>query len=154
MAIDWAVGKILVLAFSGILFLSTFSIVLRWFKMSFQWIDPLVRHLVFLSIFLGAIIATSKKSHIAIDIVGRLLKARGKSREVIILRRMILVLSSLTCFWLTKASFHFFLIELEFGKKIFWGIDSGILVGIIPLAMLVLGLRFLLVLGTEIEENH
>ena len=56
--------------------LSITGIVLRWFNIAFLWIDPLVRHLVFICTFLGGAIATGRGTHIGIDIIGRLLESR------------------------------------------------------------------------------
>ena len=56
-AIDNAIEKRNSVSFNwmrdGHAFLSVTNIFLRWFDMTIYWVEPLVRHLVFLSAFLG-----------------------------------------------------------------------------------------------------
>ena len=63
--LDYALEKIafyiLGTCLFGMLFFTLFNIVARWFGMSFLWIDPLVRHMVFLSAFMGAVMATGRE---------------------------------------------------------------------------------------------
>ena len=63
---------LLVISVVLMLFLSVLNIFLRWGNTTIFWIEPLVRHLVFLSAFLGGILATGRKNHIGIDIIGTL----------------------------------------------------------------------------------
>ena len=56
----------------AMLIISTLSIFLRWFQVSFLWTDPLVRHLVFITAFLGGSLATGANNHIRIDLAGKL----------------------------------------------------------------------------------
>ena len=57
-----------------ILTLAVLAIVLRWLGSSVMWIEPLVRHLVFLSAFLGGSVATSKRVHIKVDLLTKLVE--------------------------------------------------------------------------------
>ena len=66
-------GYSLVISILAILIFSSLTIVLRWFQINLMWIDPLVRHLVFLSTFLGGVIATGRGTHIGIDLVSKIL---------------------------------------------------------------------------------
>ncbi|MBF0299690.1 MAG: TRAP transporter small permease subunit, partial [Oligoflexia bacterium] len=61
----------LVVAIFAMLSLTIFAIIMRLFHITSLWIDPLVRHLVFLSAFLGGSLAISRKQLIAIDIVAK-----------------------------------------------------------------------------------
>ena len=56
------------------LLLSVINIFLRWGEMTPYWVEPLVRHLVFLSAPLGGVIATGRRNHIGIDILQRWLE--------------------------------------------------------------------------------
>ena len=69
---------ILVISLLAILCFSVMNIILRQFGVSFMWLEPFVRHLVFLATFLGGVLATGKGNHIGIDILKRFLEEKGK----------------------------------------------------------------------------
>lgn len=126
-----------------ILTLAVLAIVLRWLGSSVMWIEPLVRHLVFLSAFLGGSIATSKRVHIKVDLLTKLVE---KSHSKILKwfhSNLISLFCFIVCFFLTKAGWDFFLVEQEFGAPAFLNIHSSYLVAIIPFGMGLIGLRFL-----------
>lgn len=126
-----------------ILFLSVLSIILRWLGQSVMWMEPLTRHLVFLSAFLGASLATTRNEHIKVDVLTKLLD-RSSSRVLHWGHKNIVSLFCfLVCGALMKSGWDFFLSEKEFGAPSFLDIHSSILVGIIPLGMGLLTLRFL-----------
>lgn len=137
--------KMLVLTVFLMLFISVFAIILRWFSASFFWIEPLVRHLVFLCAFFGGILATGAGTHIAIDIVGQYLKEKKSTHFVNIIKTISSLVSMLTLLWLTKAGIDFCIVEFEYGKAVFWGIHSGFLVAIIPVGVFVIAIRFLVI---------
>lgn len=132
-----------------ILGLAVTSIFLRWGGISFMWLEPLTRHLVFLSAFLGGSLATSKDVHIKVDLLTKLVE---KSDSVILhwLHKNII---SLFCFIvvlaLSKSAYDFFLSEKEYGAPALLGLHSSVLVAIIPLGLGLITLRFfnLLILG-------
>ena len=133
----------------GILSLAVMSILFRWGGKSFMWLEPLIRHMVFLSAFLGGSLATSKDVHIRVDLLTRLVE---KSDSVIIhwLHKNIISLFCLiTVSALLKSSFDFYLSEKEFGAPSILGIHSSVYVGIIPFGMGLIALRFFnqLILG-------
>jgi TRAP-type C4-dicarboxylate transport system permease small subunit len=126
-----------------ILFLSVLSIILRWLGSSLLWLEPLVRHLVFLSAFLGGSLATSKGVHIKIDLLTHLIdKSQSK-----ILKWFHKNLVSLFCFvttlFLLKSGLDFYSIEKEFAGEAFLNLKSSTLVGIIPFGLALISLRFL-----------
>lgn len=133
----------LVFCVLSMLFLTLFGIVLRWFDTAFLWIDPLVRHLVFLSAFLGGTMATGKGSHIGIDVVSKILESKGMKDSILTLKRTTYIVSVIVVGWLAYAAFQFMKVELEFGKEAFLGIHSGVLVGIIPFGFFLIMFRFL-----------
>lgn len=122
--------------------LTVVTIVMRWFNSSIHWVEPFVRHLVFLSTFLGGVLATGRGQHIGIDIIGKWLESRHMDKALIHIRRIISLTSFLTLFWMIYASYEFFIIELKYGKEVFWGIKSGHLVGIIPFGFSLIAYRF------------
>lgn len=138
-----------------ILGLAVLSILLRWLGMSPLWLEPLVRHLVFASAFLGGSLATSKGVHIKVDLLTHFVeKSRSK-----ILRWLHTNLISLFCFLTTlgllKSALDFYAVEKEFGSPAFLEIHSSYLVGIIPVGIGLICLRFLnrLLLGIFIGEK-
>ncbi len=125
-----------------ILGLAVLSIFLRWCGISPNWLEPLIRHLVFLSAFLGGSLATSKGAHIKIDLITHLVE-NAKSRFFYWLHRnMITLFCLITTLVLTKSSYDFFSVEREFGGEAFLGLHSSVLVAIIPFGMSLISLRF------------
>ncbi len=142
-----------------ILGLAVTAIVLRWLGSSPLWIEPLVRHLVFATAFLGGSLATSKGAHIKVDLLTHLVE-RSRSPVVHWLHRNLVVLFCLiTTISLVKASWDFFLVEREYGAPAFLEIHSAWLVAIIPVGMGLIALRFFnrLILGLfqgDSRERH
>lgn len=141
---DKATVGLLVVAVLTMLFFSVLTIVLRWFGTGLMWVEPFVRHLVFMSTFLGGILATGRGSHIGIDISTKFLEAKGFHHIVKQAQRIIYLASFSTMVWLSYASLAFVRQELEFGKVSFMGITSGQLVTMIPIGFALIALRFLL----------
>jgi TRAP-type C4-dicarboxylate transport system permease small subunit len=142
-----------------ILLFSVISIVLRWSGESVMWIDPMVRHLVFLSAFLGGSLATSKNVHIRIDIVTKLLEMSGSKTLKWLHANIVSLFCLITTITLMITSYQFFTIEQEFGAPSFLDIHSSWLVAIIPFGMGLIALRFLnvLLLGIlngDSREHH
>ncbi len=146
--IDQFVGGIafygIVIAVVLMLSLTILNIALRWFNTSFEWIDPLVRHLVFLSAFLGGTLATGEDNHIRIDLATKILENKKMPKTKIWLERIVILITCVATIFLAQAGLDFAKIELEFGKVVFLGIHSGFLAGIIPFGMGLLTLRFIL----------
>lgn len=156
--LEKVIGHALVINVLSMLLLSVLGIVLRWFQISFPWIDPLVRHLVFLSAFLGGALASGKGRHIAIDIISKYLESVNNHKTLKMIKALTIFVSVFTCFWLIDASIEFAKSEFEYGKANFFGIHSGYLVSIIPFGFGLIVIRFifgLLMIGNsspEVEE--
>lgn len=135
------------------LILSLSSIVLRWFGISFYWIDPLVRHLVFVGAFLGGSLATARNQNIKIDLLTRYLEHKNNVKLKKIFQQIITLITIVIVLILVKSSWDFVKVELEFGKEVFWGIHSAFLVGIIPLGFLLLSLRLVCRLCLNINDE-
>ena len=133
----------LVVAVFAMLTFSVLTIVFRWFQITCLWFEPLVRHLVFSSTFLGGVIATGRGTHISIDIVGRYLENSGSKHRRIWLARTVALCCVLVLGWLIYASWKFVQVELQYGKEVFWGLHSGFLVAVIPVGFGLIGYRFL-----------
>lgn len=123
--------------------LAVIAIVLRWMGMSNMWIEPLTRHLVFLSAFFGGSLATSKNVHIKVDVLTKLVE-RSRSKILhFVVRNIVTLFCLITTFALMKTSWDFYLVEKEYGAPAFLNIHSAYLVGIIPFGMGLIMLRFL-----------
>ncbi|MBT4790987.1 MAG: TRAP transporter small permease [Halobacteriovoraceae bacterium] len=119
------------------------NIVMRWFQLSAYWIEPMVRHLVFTAAFLGASLATSNKQHIKIDILARFLaNSQNKQLEVWV-ERLVTIITIVATIILTIAAIDLVKVESEFGKAVFWGIHSSVLIGIIPFGVGLISLRLI-----------
>jgi len=140
--VELITSKLLVFTVISMLLLSVSSIVLRWMGISFLWLDPLVRHLVFICTFLGGVIATGRGTHIGIDIIGKQLEVRHLEHYQILINRVIYLASASILVWMIKAAIDFTKIEFEYGKEEFLGIHGGYLVSIIPIGFSVIALRY------------
>lgn len=140
-------SSILVCSLVLMLLLPVLNIIARWFQVSFLWTEPLLRHLVLLSAFMGAILATGRGSHIKIDLVSRALEAGERGRLAKAVKIFVGAVSFLACFFLARAGYDLAKIEFEFGTEAMLGIHSGVLVSIIPFGFTLLGARFLTVLA-------
>lgn len=136
--------------------LTVLNISLRWFNVSILWIDPFVRHLVFMSAFLGGVLATGKDNHIRIDLIGKVLEKYNKKSLSLWITRLNFSVAILATLLLAKAGVDFTKVEMEFGKEAFLGIHSGILTAIIPFGMSLIGLRFFLrlLLTTSLNKTR
>lgn len=132
-----------------ILSLAVFAIILRWLGSSLMWIEPLIRHLVFLSAFLGGSLATSKNVHIKVDLFTKLLEMSHSKIIHWIHKNLVSLFCLIVCLVLAKSGWDFYLVEKEFGTPGFLHIHSATLVGIIPFGMGLIALRFFnqLILG-------
>ena len=126
------------------LFLTLMNIAMRWFEFSLHWVDPLVRHLVFISAFLGGTLAIGTRHHIKIDLLGRIFEHLNKKSFNKMVDIITTIVSIIACVILTMASVDLAAIEFEFGKTVFLGIHSGVLISIIPFGMGLMSIRFFL----------
>lgn len=124
--------------------LTLLNISLRWFEVSFLWIEPLVRHLVFIAAFLGGSLATGEKHHIKIDVLSRLLEKFEKKRLIELLDIVITLVTFVAAVTLLNASIDLSQVEFEYGKEEFLNIHSGYLVSIIPAGMALISMRLLM----------
>lgn len=132
----------LIFAVSGMLSLAILNIVLRWFSVTILWVEPLIRHLVFLSAFMGGTLATGRKTHIGIDILGKYFESKNMMDAHRWVGRVIAIVSTITLIVLVKAGMDFVSVEAQYGKEAFLGIHSKYLVAIIPFGMSLIAYRF------------
>lgn len=158
-ALDNGLEKIsrfgLIFCLFTILSFAFLAIVLRWMGSSVMWIDPMVRHLVFLSAFFGGSLATKSNVHIKVDLLTKLVEASSSKFVHWLHRNIISFFCFLTTAILVKSAWDFFLVEKEFGAPAFLGIHSSMLVFIIPFGMGLICLRFMnqLLLGLFLGDK-
>ncbi|MFV0436716.1 MAG: TRAP transporter small permease [Desulfopila sp.] len=111
------------------------------------WADPLLRYLVLWSGLLGAVMATSRNEHIAIDLAAYLVP----ERLLPLVRLTCQLFSLLTAAALTWAAILFLQTEIEFGGPGLLAIKSWVWNLIFPLAFGLITLRYLILLiGTAL----
>ena len=134
----------LVLSVLAMLGLSVLNIVLRWFNAHVMWIEPSVRYLVVISAFLGGVIATGRRTHIAIDIIGKYFESKKMEGAHLWIKRATDLISLVTLFFLTGACINFVYEEAAYGKIVFLGIHAKFLAMILPVGFGLMALRFFL----------
>jgi len=127
----------------AIFLLSLFNLSLRLFQVNLQWIDPLVRHLAILCLFLGGVVATGRGDHFRINLINK-----------IWITRFVMFISCCVLLWFMKAGIDFTVLEMEFTKDVGLGfLKSGHLVSIIPIGSAIIALRFFLLLLLSFEGS-
>ena len=104
------------------------------------WVDPLVRHLVLWIALLGASIATRENRHISIDILSGYLSPAHRQR----VQGGVQLFSAFICLLLVHPAIRFLQNDYQAGKILALGIPMWLSQSIMPIIMLVLGVRFLL----------
>ena len=137
-------GSSLILVVSIFLMLgfSLLIIGLRWIDISIPWFESFVRHLVLLATFLGGVLATGRGTHIGIDILSKYLESQNLLKYKVWVNRVVYLASTFTLVWLIKACWIFMKSEMEYPQEGFLGINSGYLVGIIPIGFTLIAYRF------------
>ncbi len=136
---DRALGGLVAALLLGMVFLSALQILLRnFFDSGLLWIDPMLRHLVLLLTFTGALLATSAKRHVQINVLGRLISGR-LARSV---GAAVALLAGSLCVLLGRAGLELLADEIEFGDVVFLGIPAWVVVFVFPLSFLAMALRF------------
>lgn len=136
---DKTIEYVVVLCVVLIIALSCLNIALRWFEVALTFAEPLVRHLVFLSAFLGAVMAIGSDRHIKIDLLQRYIQKKKNLNRIFLPIYFSVILIVLVT--LSYSAFNFTLSELEYGRVEFLGIHSGVLTSIIPLGFILMTIR-------------
>jgi TRAP-type C4-dicarboxylate transport system permease small subunit len=145
-AVEKLASVILFTSLIAMISLTLLSIVLRWFNHSLLWIEPFVRHLVFMTAFTGGIVATGSKNHICIDLMGRILDTLELAQLKNWVNRLIYAFCIGALIWLTYAGYMLVETELEIGQEKFLGIHSSVLAATIPVGLALIAFRFLFLL--------
>jgi TRAP-type C4-dicarboxylate transport system permease small subunit len=133
-----------------IMLLILLSIVARWLDLTLLWVEPLARHLVFLSAFLGATTAVATNKHIRIDLLQNVLIEKLKNPMAQnLFYRFIQLVSMVILFFLIKSGYTFYLNEKEYPGEAFLGLHNYHLAFIIPAGMSLLFFRYCLTFFEE-----
>jgi TRAP-type C4-dicarboxylate transport system permease small subunit len=142
-AVEKAITWLLVITVLGMLFMSVSNIVLRWFDAHILWFEPAVRYLVFIAAFLGGAIATGKRTHIGIDLIGKYFESKRMWDAHRWVGRIIDIACIVVLVYLTKACIDFVGEEAKYGREnVFIGLHAKYLAAIIPAGFGVILYRF------------
>ena len=149
--IDQAFAKIveilLVVIILAMVFLVASQVVFRnIFSSGITWGDIISRHMVLWVAFLGAMLATRSREHIAIDAITRLFHRRTRN----FIRIGLDVLASAVSFLLARASYFFVLSEREAGTTLVSDIPTWIVQVIIPFGFAMISLEYAIGVGLDI----
>ena len=110
------------------------------------WADIISRHIVLWTAFLGAMLATRSREHIAIDAITRLFHRRTRN----FIRIGLDVLASAVSLLLGRASYFFVLSEREVGTTLVSDIPTWIIQVIIPFGFAMISLEYAIGVGLDI----
>lgn len=140
---------VLCLLLAAMVLLACLQIVLRtFFGGGLLWVEPLLRYFVLWSGLLGAALATSRGSHIAIDLADYLIGDQLKP----LVKLLCSLFSAVTAGVLTWASILFIRSEFEFGGEALFNIPSWCWNSIFPIAFTLITLRYI-ALSAELTKN-
>jgi TRAP-type C4-dicarboxylate transport system permease small subunit len=137
------VGVMVALGFLQILFRNLISV-------GIVWIDPIVRHSVLWIALLGASVATRENRHISIDLLSGRVSAAHYSR----IQGAVQLFSALVCLLLVYPAIRFVQNDYVAGKTLAFGIPLWFSQAVMPVAMLVMGVRFFLQGAKRLFSNH
>ena len=127
------------LLLTAMILLACYQIGLRWFTSGgLPWIDPLLRYLVLWSGLLGAVLATARDNHIALDAIGYLLQRKLKLWVHLLIDCFCVIVSV----FLFRATILFIRSEIEYGGSSLFGLDSWLWFMIFPIAFGMILLHF------------
>jgi TRAP-type C4-dicarboxylate transport system permease small subunit len=144
---------ILTVLFLGILASSMLQIFMRnVLHTGFLWTEPMARYLVLWIAFFGALTATSRARHLAIDIVALVLSPRRRA----VLQRSVAVIAAVVCAVLANGAYTYLQQEFGFGKEAFLGLRTWLVQSILLFGFCLLSYRFLVMalFGLTPDENE
>ncbi len=137
------VALLVFLGFVQILFRNLISV-------GIVWVDPLARHLVLWIALLGASIAVRENRHINIDILAGNLSPALHRR----IQGGVQLFSAFVCLLLVHPAVRFLQDDYQTGKTLALGIPLWTSQAIMPVMMLILGVRFILKGYTNLFSNN
>jgi TRAP-type C4-dicarboxylate transport system permease small subunit len=132
---------ILILVLATMIGFAVMQIVARnFFGGGIPWADTFLNILVLWVGLVGAMVATRRDHHIAIDALVRFLSKKVQG----IVQRLVDLFTAVVCGLLTFHSMRFVLIEYESGTLAFSIVPAWLCQSILPIAFSVIALRYLL----------
>ena len=132
---------VLVVSLSIMVFLAFGQVVLRnAFNAGYPWADPIVRHLVIWSGFMGAALATRDERHISIDALTKFFSHKSKRVVAVVTSAF----AAVVCYYLATASWQFLLEEKAVNNMMVLSIPTWVAIIIIPVGYGVLTFHFLI----------
>lgn len=129
----------IVLILSTMILLAFLQVILRnFFSTSIFWGDVFLRHLVLWIGFIGASLATREDKHINIDVLTKILPAKGKQISQVIIN----LFAAIVSFFLMHAAINFIKMEAEMGGEIFSGVPTWVAQLIIAIGFGIMMFRF------------
>lgn len=138
---------LLVLFLIGMVGLVASQVLLRnFFGGGIAWADIAARNMVLWVAFLGAMLGTRARSHVAIDILTRFLPRVPKNA----VRVGLDAFSCVVAFLLARAALAFVLQERTAGSMLFEGMPAWIAQSIIPFGFAMISLEYAIGIGLDI----
>ena len=137
-------SALLVVALLGILGLGVAQIVLRFFAISFDWADEVMRNLTLWLGFLGASVATMEGKHINVDALTRFLAPRMRAAAALLVGLAAAGISAVLCWSALKVVLSSIeRLGTDAGVVSAAGIPVAVWQSLLPVAMAIIALRFL-----------
>lgn len=148
--LHWFENATLVTSFVVMLCLAVMQIVLRnFFDAGVIWADSLLRMLILWIALLGAMVATRERNHINIDAISRYFPAFSQK----VINSIVALLSAVVCAICAWYAYLFVRIEYEDHSLAFAAVPTWVTELIIPLAFLVMAIRFALQVVTSLTDK-
>lgn len=123
------------------------QVILRnFFSTGIPWADVASRHMVLWVAFLGAMLATRSREHLAIDVLMRAIPRKARNSVRIALD----ALACIVVLLLAKASYFFILEERAAATVLFLDIPTWIIQAIIPFGFSMIALEYAIGIGLDI----
>lgn len=141
------VESLIIFALISMTLLVASQIVLRnFFNSGIDWADVAARHTVLWVAFMGAMLATRSRQHIAIDVLTRFIPRTPRNAVRIVLDAFSCVVALL----LAHASLNFVIEERAMGSILFADVPTWIVQTIIPFGFAMISLEYAIGIGLDI----
>lgn len=143
----WIVENLLIIILIGMTLLVATQVVLRnFFGSGITWADVTAKHCVLWVAFLGAMLATRSRQHIAIDVLTRFIPRKPRN----VVRIGLDLLACIISFVLAKASLAFMFTERAMETELFIGMPTWIAQAVIPFGFAMISLEYAIGVGLDI----
>jgi TRAP-type C4-dicarboxylate transport system permease small subunit len=141
---DQGLLTLLVLTVAMLLIFSIINIVGRYWYLSFQWIDPVNRHLVIVLCFLGASLAIGSNQHIKIDLLQKVLEAKKWYSAAKVYQIVLHLLMLIACYYLYQSSHQFLQQEIKYTRPSYLGFPSHWYTSLFSIGFILMMMRIII----------